>query len=99
MLDEAQVERLLRDATDGALAPWRAMRFVPAEIAERRGRPIVTGARLLEWSEGPPGDALILRPYGVHHHTLVVGFASATGQGDGERGLRVDRSGIPAVTR
>lgn len=80
-IPEHEVEASLRDATADLGETWVQARFVRAAEAERRGRPIVAAARTVRWDELPPEDGWVLRPYGVHQHTLVVGVEPAASPG------------------
>lgn len=73
---EADVRSALLD--HAGLAGWSATRFVDADRAERSGRPVVAVATTLPWdawldAQPERGRGLELRPYGVRHHTLLVG--------------------------
>lgn len=75
-LSEADVSSALSAAC--ALRGWTAVRFVDADRAERSGRPVVAVATTRPWAEWfaaqPTHQAGVeLRPYGVRHHTLLVG--------------------------
>ena len=85
-ISEAQVLGTLRDALADAPERWESARYIRAEQAERGERTIVAAARTTTFEDLESLDGVRLRPYGVHHHVLVVGWSAA------EAGVGVDLS-------
>jgi hypothetical protein len=79
--DEATIIAALRAATLDHPEAWDRVRFVDAARVERGGRLQVAGSATFEWSALEHQGGLVLRPYGVHHHTLIVGVADSDAGG------------------
>lgn len=73
-ISEEKVLDTLREALAGAPDRWTSARFILADQAERGERTIVAAARTTTFDELKSLAGIHLRPYGVHHHVLVVGW-------------------------
>ena len=85
-ISESRVLELLRGALADSPAIWRSARYIPATDAERGDKTIVAAARTTEFDPLSDARGLSLRPYGVHHHVLIVGWEER------ESGLAIDSS-------
>jgi hypothetical protein len=74
-LQEDNILAQLRNALTPSRSTWTAARYFPADRAERTSKVIVAAARTTDFSDTIASlDGVELRPYGIHHHTLIVGW-------------------------
>ncbi len=94
ILKEDTILALLRDALGQCESVWTGARYFPADDAERTDKVIVAGGRTTDFGETLAAlHGAELRPYGVHHHTLIVGWRPL------ESEVRIDTSRFRERTR